>query len=285
MLFVCLSHFTTSLGALGDFGKHVPKASEEKSDGLFHSLFGDASGVDMEQATKLMSELLPGDGSEEFSPPEGLDGFDNIFSEEFAKAAEAQMKEAFELLSKENPDLLRQFEEFAPELTGAGKTTSDPSGGEKRTSPAQQKQGASTEASSCDADVKQSVKQPCGEGEGELETCTSGGEGRKEAGSGVGGGKGPLGAGGGAAAPDLHSAVDKALKSMQQNAENVGKVRRPPFSRATCTARLGDTCLHNCNTDVPLATLALSVLTAGSIHFHEHRGCPVHWLRLPAVVF
>ena len=228
--------FYCTVGALGDFGKHVPKpkASEDKSDELFRHLFGDTSGVDMEQATKLMSELPGGDDSGDFPPPEGLGPLDDIFSEEFAKAAEAQMKEAFDLLSKENPELLEQFEQFAPELTGAAKTGSDSSGGEKRTSsphpscPPRQEKVTSSKASSCGAGVNCSVKKQSGRNQGDSETPGSGGEGRKEASSGVGEGRGHTGAGGGAGPPDLHSAVDEALKSMQQNAESVGKVSRLP---------------------------------------------------------
>lgn len=226
--------FYCTVGALGDFGKHVPKSksSEDKSDELFRHLFGDTSDVDMEQATKLMSELLPGgDGSGDFPPPEGLGALDDIFSEEFAKAAEAQMKEAFDLLSKENPELLEQFEQFAPELTGVAKTRSDSSGGEQRTSsphPLSQEKVTSSKASSCDAGVNCSVKKQSGRSQGDSETPGSGGEGRKEASSGVGGERSHSGARGGAGPPDLHSAVDEALKSMQQNAESVGKVSRLP---------------------------------------------------------
>ena len=235
--FWLLTPFYCTAGALGDFGKHVPKpkASEDKSDELFRHLFGDTSGVDMEQATKLMSELLPGgDDSGDFPPPEGLGALDDIFSEEFAKAAEAQMKEAFDLLSKENPELLEQFEQFAPELTGVAKTGSDSSGGEKRTSsphppcPPTQEKVTSSKASSCDASVNCSAKKQSGRSQGDSEIPGSGGEGRKEARSGVGEGRGHSGAGGGAGPPDLHSAVDEALKSMQQNAESVGKVSRLP---------------------------------------------------------
>lgn len=225
-LFGCLFHLN-ALGALGDFGKHVPKASQEKSEDLFRSLFGDASGAEMEQAKKLMSELLPGDDSGEFPPPEGLDAFEDIFSEEFAKAAEVQMREAFELFSKENPDLLRQFEQLAPELVGDSKATSEPNGGEETSSlsPPGQKQATSNKASPCEAEANQSPKQQSGASQGGPVTPMRGGEGRKEASGGVSGGRGSSGAEGGSAAPDLHSAVDEALKSMQENAENVGKVR------------------------------------------------------------
>lgn len=232
--FACQSHFRprqfvwslyhlNALGALGDFGKHVPKASQEKSDNLFRSLFGDASGVEMEQAKKLMSELLPGDDIGEFPPPEGMDAFEDIFSEEFAKAAEVQMREAFELFSKENPDLLQQFEQLAPELVGDSKATSEPSGGEGTSSlsPPGRKEATSNTVPPCEAEAKQPPKQQSGASQGSPVTPTRGGE----ANGGVSGGKGPSSAEGGAAAPDLHSAVDEALKSMQENAENVGKVR------------------------------------------------------------
>ena len=216
-----------TLGALGDFGKHVPKTSEDTSDDLFRSLFGGASGEDMEQARKLMSELLPGGDSGDFPPPEGLDAFEGIFTEEFAKAAEEQMKQAFELFSKENPDLLQQFDQLAPELTGASLGTSESNGGggggKGSPSPSRQKQAASNTTSPCEPGVSKSPKQQRNPSKGDPVTPAGGEEGKKEASVGV---KGAAGGEGGPTAPDLHSAVDEALKSMQENAENVGKARR-----------------------------------------------------------
>ena len=41
------------------------------------------------------------------------DAFDDLFSEEFAAEAEAQLNEAMEMLASENPELWQQFESFA----------------------------------------------------------------------------------------------------------------------------------------------------------------------------
>lgn len=220
------------LGALGDFGKHVHKPPEEKSDDLFRSLFGGSSDADMEQARKLMSGLLPGGDSGEFPPPEGLDALDDIFTyeefekaaeEEFAKAAEEQMKQAFELFSKENPDMLQQFGQLAPELTGASMGTGESNGGGGKGSPSasRQKQAASNVTSPCEGGVSKSPKQQRAPSKGDPVTPANVGE------------KGAGGSEGGPTMPDLHSAVDEALKSMQENAENVGKVRQHSSAPAT----------------------------------------------------
>ncbi len=44
------------------------------------------------------------------SPVPGLEEFEEIFSEEFAAQAEAQLDEAMQMLASENPELWRQFE-------------------------------------------------------------------------------------------------------------------------------------------------------------------------------
>ena len=50
------------------------------------------------------------------TPSAGTDAFDDIFSEEFAAEAEAQLNEAMEMLASENPELWQQFESFAKSM-------------------------------------------------------------------------------------------------------------------------------------------------------------------------
>ena len=50
------------------------------------------------------------------TPSAGTDTFDDIFSEEFAAEAEAQLNEAMEMLASENPELWQQFESFAKSM-------------------------------------------------------------------------------------------------------------------------------------------------------------------------
>ena len=57
------------------------------------------------------------------------DNFEDIFSEEFAAEAEAQLNEAMEMLASENPELWQQFETFAKSMgmegaAGGGTSTS-----------------------------------------------------------------------------------------------------------------------------------------------------------------
>ena len=57
------------------------------------------------------------------------DSFEEIFSEEFAAEAEAQLNEAMEMLASENPELWQQFESFAKSMgmetaAGGGASTS-----------------------------------------------------------------------------------------------------------------------------------------------------------------
>ena len=47
---------------------------------------------------------------------EGGDSFEEIFNEEFAVEAEAQLNEAMEMLASENPELWQQFESFAKSM-------------------------------------------------------------------------------------------------------------------------------------------------------------------------
>lgn len=47
------------------------------------------------------------------SPVAGTEDFEEIFSEEFAAQAEAQLDEAMQMLASENPELWRQLESFA----------------------------------------------------------------------------------------------------------------------------------------------------------------------------
>ena len=50
------------------------------------------------------------------APSAGTDTFEDIFSEEFAAEAEAQLNEAMEMLASENPELWQQFESFAKSM-------------------------------------------------------------------------------------------------------------------------------------------------------------------------
>lgn len=65
------------------------------------------------------------------TPSAGTDAFDDIFSEEFAAEAEAQLNEAMEMLASENPELWQQFESFAKSMgmEGPGGTGSSGGGG------------------------------------------------------------------------------------------------------------------------------------------------------------
>ena len=50
------------------------------------------------------------------TPSGGSDAFEDIFSEEFAAEAEAQLNEAMEMLASDNPELWQQFESFAKSM-------------------------------------------------------------------------------------------------------------------------------------------------------------------------
>lgn len=79
----------------------------------------------MQTATSDPSSASMGSGP---TPSAGTDAFDDIFSEEFAAEAEAQLNEAMEMLASENPELWQQFESFAKSM-GAGDGGSAGGGG------------------------------------------------------------------------------------------------------------------------------------------------------------
>ena len=91
--------FPTSLLAesLGEFGKHIPQAKP------------------MQTVTSDPSTTSSSSGSGP-TPSAGTDAFDDIFSEEFAAEAEAQLNEAMDMLASENPELWQQFESFAKSM-------------------------------------------------------------------------------------------------------------------------------------------------------------------------
>jgi hypothetical protein len=63
------------------------------------------------------------------TPSAGTDAFDDIFSEEFAAEAEAQLNEAMDMLASENPELWQQFESFAKSMGMEGDGNSGEGGG------------------------------------------------------------------------------------------------------------------------------------------------------------
>ena len=88
-----------SAESLGEFGKHIPQAKP------------------MQTVTSDPSSSSSGSGP---TPSAGTDAFDDIFSEEFAAEAEAQLNEAMEMLASENPELWQQFESFAKSMGMGG---------------------------------------------------------------------------------------------------------------------------------------------------------------------
>lgn len=91
-----------SAESLGEFGKHIPQAKP------------------MQMATSDPSSSSSSSLGSGPTPSAGTDAFDDIFSEEFAAEAEAQLNEAMEMLASENPELWQQFESFAKSMGMGG---------------------------------------------------------------------------------------------------------------------------------------------------------------------
>lgn len=87
------------LESLGEFGKHVPTPQHPKPSA---------------------AKATPSAGDQPHPPPQppllGDADLEDIFSSEFAAAAEAQLGEAMKMMSSENPELWQQFETFAKSM-------------------------------------------------------------------------------------------------------------------------------------------------------------------------
>ena len=87
--------------SLGEFGKHVPAPPKQPH----HSV---GKTTDTPPSTDLPS-------TQQQSAP-GMEEFEEIFSEELAMQAEAQLDEAMRMMASENPELWQQFETFAKSM-------------------------------------------------------------------------------------------------------------------------------------------------------------------------
>ena len=134
-------------------------------------------------------------------PPMGdKDGFDEIFTEEFAKNAEAQMKEALQVLSQDNPELAKQLDSLAKDNF---KESGEASSG-------QQKKEVKPDQNN--SDVKGKSQQSCNgsvpEGEVPMDLSSSTEEKKSDT----------------SKQSNLDSTLDEAIRQLQKNMENVGKV-------------------------------------------------------------
>ena len=85
--------------SLGEFGTHLPAASEDPPPLL----------LPPSQTTRATSGSPPAAAAATLSTEE----FDDIFSEEFGAQAEAQLNEAMEILASENPMMWEQLQQMA----------------------------------------------------------------------------------------------------------------------------------------------------------------------------
>ena len=160
------------------------------------------SGEELEQAKQLMSGVLP-EGDEGF-PPEGLEAFEKIFTAEFAREAETQMKEVFEVLSKENPDFLQQFEKASKDIEAMAQQQQQQ----------QQQQQHSQQHNTSKLSSTHKSAQHASQMNGKLdmsEEATKDKEDKKPQSRNEG--------------PSFEATMEETLRRMQQNVQNAGKVR------------------------------------------------------------
>lgn len=93
---------SSSTVSLSEFGKHIPKEKD---------LNPDPQPPTANLSTSPHFPHIPGP-----QDMPGMEDFEDLFSEEFAAQAEAQLDEAMQMFSTENPALWQQFEAFAKSM-------------------------------------------------------------------------------------------------------------------------------------------------------------------------
>lgn len=96
--------------SLSEFGKHIPPSHDDDEDPKPKLTAPDITssfGPEMLGDTDPMNDPM-------------MKELEDMFGEEFAKQAEAQLSEALEMLQSENPELLKQFEDLAQSVGNQG---------------------------------------------------------------------------------------------------------------------------------------------------------------------